>query len=667
MPPDKLSPEASFPRPFSKEMGAYYTKEDITNYIARNCIIPFLFTRTAQQCPAAFLPDGAIWQLLCRDPDRYIYDAIREGATNPLPPDILAGQQVPSQRSCWQQLAPPGYALPRETWREVIARRSHYTQIRHQLVTGQIHSIDQCITYNLNICRFAQDVIGCCTDPTLLYAFFASLEQLTILDPTCGSGAFLLAALHILEPLYLACFAHIHTFTLSDHHIPTQHRYTILKTILTQNLYGVDIMPEAVERCKRSLLQELAPFLAYSEDLPDLDKHIRTGNALAGSITTRNDISDTCSASDFSSHIEEPFHWHTAFPSIIQRGGFHVILGNPPYVEYERVRKSYNVSDYHTLSTGNLYALTIERSTHLLAPGGRFGMIVPSSATCTDGYRPLQDILLSQSALHIASFSDQRGRLFDIPHPRLCIILFQKQPYPEQPHSRQVFTTPYLKLDRSLRDTLFERLTYTEVTPLVRPGIIPRYGSPIEHSIHEKLHGQPHRLSDYLCKTGQHKVYYTRKLSWYVQVTPFVPLILDERGERRDPSELKTLRFASAVHADLAFVVLNSNLFYWFITTGSDCRNLNMREVRGFPIAIENIALPLQNELRALATSLAEDLQAHSEQRPMRYDSGTLSIQCIYPKRSKAIIDQIDKVLARSYGFTDEELDFLIYYDGKYR
>lgn len=125
----------------------------------------------------------------------------------------------------------------------------------------------------------------------------------------------------------------------------------------------------------------------------------------------------------------------------MQKGGFDVILGNPPYVEYENVRKAYKLANYATLSTGNLYALTMERCMRLLAPGGQFGMIVPSSATCTDGYLPLQNILLAQSALHISSYSDQRGKLFDIPHPRLCIILYQKQPGP-----KSVFATPYLKL-----------------------------------------------------------------------------------------------------------------------------------------------------------------------------------------------------------------------------
>ena len=64
---------------------------------------------------------------------------------------------------------------------------------------------------------------------------------------------------------------------------------------------------------------------------------------------------------------------------------------------------------------------------------------------------------------------------------------------------------------------------------------------------------------------------------------------------------------------------------------------------------------------------MMDDLQHNSEERVMRFAHDTLTVQSIIPKRSKPIIDEIDRVLARHYGFTDEELDFIINYDIKYR
>jgi hypothetical protein len=74
-----------------------------------------------------------------------------------------------------------------------------------------------------------------------------------------------------------------------------------------------------------------------------------------------------------------------------------------------------------------------------------------------------------------------------------------------------------------------------------------------------------------------------------------------------------------------------------------------------------------QATLETLGAGLMADLQDRSEQRVMRFSHDVLTVQHIYPKQSKAIIDEIDGRLAEHYGFTDEELDFIVNYDIKYR
>src|SRR5438105_13411425 len=68
-----------------KQMGAYYTKEDITDYISKNTIIPYLFDAAQQKCLIDFDADGPIWSLLRKNPERYIYDAVKHGCELPLP------------------------------------------------------------------------------------------------------------------------------------------------------------------------------------------------------------------------------------------------------------------------------------------------------------------------------------------------------------------------------------------------------------------------------------------------------------------------------------------------------------------------------------------------------------------------------------------------------
>ena len=298
-----------------KEMGAYYTKEDITDYIGKNTIIPFLFGAAKKNCAVAFEPDSAVWRLLRDDPDRYIYPAVREGVFDeygeviPLPAEIEKGVDDVHQREMWNRPADSDYALPTETWREHVARRKRCLDLRDKLQDGEITDINDLITFNLDIRQFVEDVLDTCEGPDLLRAFYKAISEVSILDPTCGSGAFLFAALVILQPLYETGLQRMQAFvedlessgerhspkkfedfrnTLAEIECHPNRDYFILKSIVVNNLYGVDIMTEAVEICKLRLFLKLVAQVDKShelEPLPDIDFNIRSGNTLVGFVT----------------------------------------------------------------------------------------------------------------------------------------------------------------------------------------------------------------------------------------------------------------------------------------------------------------------------------------------------------------------------------------------
>ena len=86
------------------------------------------------------------------------------------------------------------------------------------------------------------------------------------------------------------------------------------------------------------------------------------------------------------------------------------------------------------------------------------------------------------------------------------------------------------------------------------------------------------------------------------------------------------------------------------------------------PLDFEDISESIVLNLSTCCNQLMKDFCDNSKMLEMRYEKlGKMTIQCIYPKFSKPIIDEIDRVLAQHYGFTDEELDFIINYDIKYR
>ena len=340
------------------EMGAYYTKEDITNYIGQNCILPFLFDKTAKTCPPVLKPDGFVWTYLKDSGDTYIYDAVKHGVPEAdgdlhagLPEDVLQGfddelaQKIVSdetevhlwqKRQCWnRKVNDCDIALPTETWRELIARRERCAELRQKIASGAISQINDFITYNLNIRQFTQDVVENCPDPAFIKEFYKALKSVTVLDPTCGSGAFLFAALNILEPLYAACIRRMEDFVaeakpghfkffeeelaeVNNEKHPNQ-EYFIYKSIILHNLYGVDIMKEAVEIAKLRLFLKLVATVDVNrrkanmglEPLPDIDFNIRAGNTLVG-FATEQELMDGLSGDFFAQQRMDEFKEKTA-------------------------------------------------------------------------------------------------------------------------------------------------------------------------------------------------------------------------------------------------------------------------------------------------------------------------------------------------------------------
>ena len=269
-----------------KQMGAYYTKEDITEYISKNTVIPHLLEQARERCKVAFAGEASVWNLLKAEPDRYIHSALK-----------CAG------------------ALPTETTLEQADRYARCEALREKLARGEVKSADDLITLNLDIRQFMQDVVDTATSPDLLRAVWQAIvgrvpekanekfrHGITVLDPTCGSGAFLFAALNILEPLYEACLDRMEGFVedaiklgktgeadfvkvLAEVGKHPSRRYYIYKNIILHNLFGVDIMAEAVEICKLRLFLKLVSQVDAGRDLeplPDIDFNIRTGNTLVG-------------------------------------------------------------------------------------------------------------------------------------------------------------------------------------------------------------------------------------------------------------------------------------------------------------------------------------------------------------------------------------------------
>lgn len=114
---------------------------------------------------------------------------------------------------------------------------------------------------------------------------------------------------------------------------------------------------------------------------------------------------------------------------------------------------------------------------------------------------------------------------------------------------------------------------------------------------------------------------------------------------------------------DIFVALMNSSLFYWYYVNYSDGHNFTKTVIGDMPFEYFD-----NTQILLLTDSLMNDLENKANIKIANYKStGRIEYREYYPKKSKPIIDEIDKVLAKHYGFTEEELDFIINYDIKYR
>jgi hypothetical protein len=135
-------------------------------------------------------------------------------------------------------------------------------------------------------------------------------------------------------------------------------------------------------------------------------------------------------------------------------------------------------------------------------------------------------------------------------------------------------------------------------------------------------------------------------------------------GESRSVHHFKSFNVINENYTKVLGAIINSSLFYlWFIVFGNG-RNVALRDIQLFPCDVTDLSNRFGPQLNAVFDRLMDDYKLHSEIRK-RVDGVTY--QEFYPSYSKIVMDEIDKILAKDFHFSDEELDFIINYDIKYR
>ena len=235
--------------------------------------------------------------------------------------------------------------------------------------------------------------------------------RIKIVDPACGAGVFLLGAYQY----------------LLDWHENHGGKLTLAKRrkILTDNIFGVDIDPLAVEITKYCLSMMCSEGKDFSIGL---EKNIRCGNSLIGS-DFYNDTNMTL-LSDAEMRNINAFDWAKEFPHVFHKqGGFDIIIGNPPWgqktVKFDVMSRLYFSKCYPTSSIGivDLFRFFIEKAFVLLRDGGLWGQVLPDIILMKN-YESTRRLILDTVTLqHIAHW----GRPFSLANIEVCTLIGTKE------------------------------------------------------------------------------------------------------------------------------------------------------------------------------------------------------------------------------------------------
>ena len=253
------------------------------------------------------------------------------------------------------------------------------------------------------------------------------IAAIKILDPACGSGSFLIGAY-----TYLLRY-HLDWYTNNN---PKKHKEAVFqvrenewylttaekKRILLNNIFGVDIDPQAVEVTKLSLLLKVLEHesresidqqvkLGLEGALPNLEGNVKCGNSLIGPDFYGTGQQETLFDEEEMRRVNV-FDWEDerkGFGGIMNRGGFDVVVGNPPYVRQELLteQKEYFKTHYHVYQgTADLYAYFIEKGVSLLSSEGLFSIIVANKWMRANYGKTLRQWLKTKRIKEIVDFGD---------------------------------------------------------------------------------------------------------------------------------------------------------------------------------------------------------------------------------------------------------------------
>jgi hypothetical protein len=276
-----------------KGEGAFYTPQDVTAWMSTRTVGGWVLDRISDL-------DYPIAKFLRSSGRTYIpaENFVGESELLTVKPEVI-GDTFPELNSPeaqeWSTHAHSGCGLPSETWWEVRDRINHARRLESWIKSIEVISTNELLEKNLDVFKVCTDIIET-LNADQLTSLWISIRRIKLIDPTCGSGAFLIAAMSAVEELLEKCVNRAEICIDSRSGVPTDlgdlaamsalsRTASIRRHLIVNNIYGADLAAEAVEIARlRMYLSLVSLYSTRSElvPLPDLEFNLASGNLLVG-------------------------------------------------------------------------------------------------------------------------------------------------------------------------------------------------------------------------------------------------------------------------------------------------------------------------------------------------------------------------------------------------